>query len=81
VWSAGALLAAVVCAVVGLVGASIVGNRVNGALPRGLGLVGMAVTGSLMLAVLVVLISPKRLWQYTRAAFVACTSRRHNEWR
>jgi hypothetical protein len=63
-----ALLLASLFVIVGLVGASVVGNRVNTALPRGFGLVGMLVTVGVVLALLIVLISPKRLWQRTRVA-------------
>lgn len=70
-WSACTLLAAAVSVVIGLVGASVVGNRLNSALPVGFGLVGIAMTAALVAALLVVLISPRRLWQRTRAAAVA----------
>ena len=69
--SGSALSVASLCVVVGLVGASVVGNRVNAALPRGFGLVGMLVTAGAVLAMLMVLISPKRLWQRTRVAVVS----------
>jgi len=65
------LFVASMCVVGGLVGASVVGNGVNAALPRGFGLVGMLVTASLVLAMLIVLISPKRLWRRTRGAMVS----------
>jgi hypothetical protein len=75
-----ALLMASLCVIVGLVGASVVGNRVNAALPRGFGLVGMLVTVSVVLAMLIVLISPRRLWQRTQGAVVSArTSLRDNE--
>ncbi len=64
--SACALCGAVVCILVGLVAASVVGNDVNAALPRGFGLVGIVVTVGLVMTVLIVLISPKRLWHSTR---------------
>lgn len=75
-----ALFTASLCVIVGLVGASVVGNRVNAALPRGFGLVGILVTVGFVLAMLIVLISPKRLWRRARVAMVSArTSSRHNE--
>ena len=79
VWSVCALLVASACVVVALVVASVVGNRVNGALPRGFGLVGMVVTVGLMSAVLVLLISPKRLWRRMRVAAVAFRTSWHQK--
>ena len=74
------LLMASLCVIVGLVGASVVGNRVNAVLPRGFGLVGMLVTVGFVLAMLIVLISPKRLWQRARLAMISTRMpSRHNE--
>ena len=73
-----ALMMASLCVIVGLVGASVVGNRVNAALPSGLGLVGMLVTGGVVLAMLIVLISPKQLWQRTRGAVVSIRMSSHH---
>jgi len=74
-----ALLVASMCVVVGLVGASIVGNRVNAALPRGFGVVGMLLTAGVVFAMLIVLISPKRLWQRTRVAMVSVRMSLHHD--
>jgi hypothetical protein len=56
-------------AVVGLVVASVIGNRINGALPRGFGLVGMAVTVCVVALVLALLIAPRRSWREARQGF------------
>ncbi len=73
-----ALLIGSLCVVVGLVGASVVGNRVNAALPRGFGLVGMLVTVGAVLAMLILLISPKRLWRRTRGAVISVGTPPHH---
>lgn len=63
-----ALLVTLTIGIAALVVASVIGNRINHALPRGLGLVGMAVTVGLVGPVLVVLIAPARMWQRARIA-------------
>jgi hypothetical protein len=63
-----ALFATVVIAIAALLVASVIGNRVNLALPRGFGLVGVLVAVGLLCPVLVLLIAPDRLWQHARIA-------------
>jgi len=62
--------------VAALVAASVIGNRVNRALPRGFGLAGMIVTAGLVCAVLVVLIAPDRIWQHARIVLERHQARR-----
>jgi hypothetical protein len=56
-------------AVAALVGASVIGNRVNNALPRGFGLVGILVMVCIMALVVSFLLSPTRTWRHIRNAF------------
>jgi len=51
--------------------ASVLGNRVNNALPRGFGLVGMLVTASIMVSVLGLLMAPARTKRQIRTSIRA----------
>jgi len=63
-----ALSVTVAIGIAALVVASVIGNRVNLALPSGFGLVGIVVTAGLVCPVLVALIAPDRMWQRARIA-------------
>ena len=55
--------------VVALVAASVLGNRINYALPHGFGLVGMVVTACIMVLVLGCLLAPARTKRQLRLRF------------
>jgi hypothetical protein len=55
--------------VVALVAASVLGNRINDALPDGFGLVGMLVTGCIMALVLGLFLAPARTKRQMRFRF------------